>query len=317
MGYRDRNIATIEDANRKNSHPLLATVIGSIILLASAGSAPSDDPTNSVAYALGSGFGAVLVVGGIAWFATLRHASDGWKAASLITLFVVGALSGLVKIGNARAQFASDAKGVANEMQQMMNAPEGSMPQLSEGSSPLSRMSAVMVNGIANDFAAFDKESESAGLVQIISFEGLTKSSPVLDHCDRVSGLSARARYFEGRLPGHIEAAQKIGRDAVSNGTASQSLIDDFIGGARDNRNPYTQWQLLASISEEAGALCDQLAQRRWVKDGDMIRFMSDVDLRNANARLERIKQIEIKMEQIRAKAKADAEVAIEKMRAL
>jgi len=313
MGYRDNEVENLDDANRKNSYPLAAMIIGSLVILFSVGGARAELVDEPIAYALGSGFGAAVVVGGIAWLITLKHASTGWKIGALVTFFIVGTLAGLAKLGNANRAAERDFAG---QMEQVMNAAGTAHPRASEGTTPLTKMSATMVNASIADAEAFDREATAAGIWQVISFEGLTKASPVLDHCDRVSGLADRTRYYQSRIATHLDAARAVGQAGVDSGELPQGVVDDFIAGARNAQRARSQWHILGDMSAEAGGLCRLLAGRKWTSSGGMVRFRSPQELAAANARLDRIKQLQAELQRMRDESRANVQAQIDKTRA-
>jgi hypothetical protein len=176
-------------------------------------------------------------------------------------------------------------------------------------------MVAALLNDVAADGSAFDDEAKSAGLAQVVGFEGLSTTSPVLSNCNRVAALADRARYYKSRIPAYLDHARSVGQAAAERGEISQNDVEDFVRGARGNESLGRQWDLLAEASTEGGALCRQLAQRNWVRTGSMIRFKSDSDVRLANTHLNRIKQLQSELMQLRAKARADTQSQVNQMK--
>lgn len=93
---------------RAGGHPLLATAICvGLLLLSLAGQgaaqiAHEDGPAFSVGFVLGGAlFGAILW--GIAYAITIRKASPGWKAGSLIVLALLGGFVALAKVAGGPA----------------------------------------------------------------------------------------------------------------------------------------------------------------------------------------------------------------------
>lgn len=320
MGYRDGEVETLEDANRHNSHPLVATIIGSIvILLITAGGSASAAKSGpeAIGYALGSGVFALLIVGGAAWFITLRHASDGWKVGSLITLFLVGLLGGLASVGTANMQRRADARELAGQMQHALDTAEGARPEIREGSGPLAKMAAAMLRDINADSAVFEDEAQSAGLSQIITLEGLTKASPVLGDCGGLDRMADHARRFGSRGPEILNHARAVGEAEVQKGSIEQRDVDEFLAGASENHGLAQQWGYLAEISSEAGSVCRLLATRKWALSGGRILFLSNADARAANLHLDRIRQLQTQVAAVRANARASAQSQIEEMKRL
>ena len=91
-----------EDAPAKKSYPLPATIIICLLLLlALIGGQGRDAGVTSEAQGIGFVFGwalSGLILWGIAWLITIRHASRGWKWGSFCIVAVVGVLTGLVRL---------------------------------------------------------------------------------------------------------------------------------------------------------------------------------------------------------------------------
>jgi hypothetical protein len=90
-------------APKRKSYPLAATLIGCLLLLASmfSGSDSSGraaDVSNPIAYLMGAMIGGVVLVWGIAWLVTIRHASRGWKWGSLAAIAFVSLLVGATRL---------------------------------------------------------------------------------------------------------------------------------------------------------------------------------------------------------------------------
>ena len=87
----------------KKSYPGIA--LGIILLffgLALIGGQNSDpgvaNSAERTGFVIGWAFGGVILWG-IAWLITIRHASRGWKWGSLLAIIAVGLLTGLVRLG--------------------------------------------------------------------------------------------------------------------------------------------------------------------------------------------------------------------------
>ncbi len=90
------------DSPAKRSYPLPATIIICLLpLLALFGGEGRDAGVTSDAQGMGFVLGWALggvILWGIAWLVTIRHASRGWKWGSLAAVVAVGLLTGLVRI---------------------------------------------------------------------------------------------------------------------------------------------------------------------------------------------------------------------------
>jgi len=90
-------------APQRKSYPLAATLIGCLLLLASMftetdRSARAADVSSPAAYLLGAMIGGVILIWGIAWLVTIRHASRNWKWGSLAAIAFVSLVVGMTRL---------------------------------------------------------------------------------------------------------------------------------------------------------------------------------------------------------------------------
>lgn len=307
-------------------HPIVATIVGVVVLLLMAGQGRSEtfgSGLGSQAEKMGYLFGSVAagagIVWGIAYAITIRKASTAWKIASLIIIAIASLLSTAIKMGGSDAAFMSDAMDVTNQVEEMVDSGKGPADiRFKAGSGPMSRMMAAMLNPLMADGAAFEKEMQAAGLVQVVSFEGLTRKSPVLDRCEGLDRLAERAGHYRSRLPQHIAAARAVGQEAVRAGELPADALTGFEAGARDSSgNTDRQWELNQLSATEAAAICRVLARRNWDKPGNAVMFRNDSDLAEFRRHSSRIDAYAAESEQLRTRAKSNIDKWTGKMRSL
>lgn len=296
-------------------HPIVATMFGVsfLLLMASQGRSEgfgggSESEAEKMGYLLGSVAAGAAIVWGIAYAITIRKASTAWKIASLIIIAIASLLSTAIKMGGRDAALVSDALDVTNQVRTMAESGKGAADiRLNAGSGPMSRMMAAMINPLMADSAAFEKEMQAAGLVQVVSFEGLTRNSPVLGRCDGIDRLAERAGYYRSRWPQHMAAAFAVGQQAVRAGEMPAEALRGFEKGARDSSgNTDRQWELNQLSATEAAAICRVLARRNWDKPGNEILFRNDADLAEFRRHGARIDAYAAESEQIKARSRTN-----------
>jgi len=301
---RSHQDADFADEERSGGHPLIATLVCAVLLiLAAAGrSGPQAGlgPDYVLGYIAGGGvFGGILW--GIAYAITIKRSSTAWRVTSLIVLVVIGLLSTLLQIGARAVVRHSDVRDTENQLQQVLDG--DTLPQhVAAGSGPLSRMSAAFLNRSLADQRALERDLAAVGFEQVVSLEGLTRSSPVLRHCADFAPIAARARHLgvEGRRA-NLAAARQVGDAAVQAGQLSAQDETAFFEGAEQSRTAYErQWTLNAEVVEEAQAVCTLLASREWVLSGERVLFTRPGDAEAVNAHLRRIQAHGAEQERMR-----------------
>lgn len=294
-------------------HPLIATLICTALLLG--GSATPATALANRAEVIGYIFMAGvfgLILWAIAYAITIKRSTTGWKVGTAIVLAVVGAFSGVLKVAGANQELRQDAAEVAQQMEGILNASDPTSARIVPGKGPIARTSAAILNAIIDDSRTFDQESESAGLDQVISFEGLTKTSPVLSRCDAVEALDARAQYYRDRWPAYMAAGRQVSDAAVRNGEIGAAAIDGFYEGMERGRPQLARkYALVAQAAKEAGAICRVLARRRWVMKDRTVLFDNDRDLAEANGHLSKVRAIAAEVQSLERQSRGNLQQSL------
>lgn len=276
--------------------PLIATGIAAGLLLLLAFVMPRGLDTghndSSVIGGLVSGCIVGVILWGIAFAVTIRRAAGGWQVATLLFTIAVGVVSQVAAITLAAQRISGDMATVAQQFRAV--SADGQMPErVPEGTGPVSRMGAVFMNGMLQDRRAFDHDAETLGLARILNPEGLTHSSPVLQHCGDFEALAARARRLgTSGWDGHFAEARRIGDEAVRNREITAGDADAFFASVEENHYSYQrQWTLNAETIEDAQQLCELLARRPWTLRGSLILFSSQADLSEARFHIDRVQR--------------------------
>ena len=314
-------------AEENGGHPIVATIVGVLFLLLMASQGRSEGfgggpgtQAEKMGYLLGSVIGAAGIVWGIAYAITIRKASTGWKVGSLVVIAIAALLSTAIRMGRPDAALRADALEVSKQVQAIADSGKSAADiKLEAGSGPMSRMMAAMLNPMMADAAAFEKEMHAAGLVQVVSFEGLTRKSPVLDNCDGLDRLADRARHYRSRWPDHLAAARAVGEQAVRAGEMPADALKGFEEGARESSpNTDRQWELNQLSATEGAAICRVLARRNWDKPGNAVEFRNNADLAELQRHASKIEAYAAESERIKARSRsnvADWTREMEKMR--
>jgi len=275
--------------------PLIATAVAAGLLLFLAFAVPRGLDTghndSSIIGGLVSGCLVGILLWGVAFGITIRRASGGLQVGTLLFTLAVGIVSQVTAISVAAHRISGDMATVARQYRAMGT---GDQPpeRVPEGTGPVSRISAVFMNGILLDRRTFDHEAERLGVLQILSHEGLSHSSPVLRRCADFEALAVRARTIgDSGWEGHFTEARRIADEAVRNSEMTGGDADSFFAGAAESRDTYRrQWALDAEMVEDAQELCDLFARRPWSARGIEILFPVATDLERARFHLERIR---------------------------
>jgi hypothetical protein len=275
--------------------PLIATAIAAALLLLFAFAMPRslDIARNdsSVIGALISGCLIGLILWGIAFGIIIRRAGGGWQVGTLLFVLAVGVFSQIAAIVLAAHRIEGDMATVAQQYR-AVGAGANGPDRVPEGTGPVSRIGAVFLNGTLRDRRAFDHDAEALGVVQILSHQGLTRASPVLQHCARFEALVARARTLgTSAWEGHFAEARRLADEEVRSAEMTAGDADAFFASAEENRySARRQWALDAEMVEDAQELCELLARRPWLAHGTEILFPVPADLQEARFHLERIR---------------------------
>ena len=308
-----------DDPDGSGGHPLIATLIGSLLLLLSASGpvAPSSH-AGTPAYALAQVTGAVIagvaIVWGVAFAITIRKASPAWKVGSFVAIALVSAIVGLSRAGQAGEQARSAAMSDARDIAGMVERVDDNLTDVDagEGKGPVYRMAAASVNSMLADRRAFGAKATAAGLDEVMDPTRLKKTSPVLGHCDRLAELAGEARTYGGRHSDHLARARSVGMEAVARDEVPQSAVDAFVEGAQSSAPKFKrQWALNAELVEEAAGACRVLARKRWERAEGRFQFVNAGDLAAFNAHVDRIQAInrELAAAQEQARTRVGAEL--------
>jgi len=299
-------------ANR--GRPVLATLIGALVLLLPLGAPPGGHAPYDLPGRLGAltGFALVaLIVWGLCYAITIKRAVAGWKIASLVILILVGLLVGVIRIGQQSIARDDDETMVLSAQLKALAAKDPASATFEAGADagPITRLTAAMAEPILADARRLAAAQKAAGLDQLLSLEGVTQSSPMLDHCDQVAALAPMTSANVARFPVYLAAVRKEGDAIVAAGQASRGNVDSFIRGLTASQEKFVRQGTLATRIAEGGAeLCRILARRNWTRGPDgRINFTNNDDLAAAQA-------VQTQLEPVLAEFNANRQAGIDQL---
>jgi hypothetical protein len=254
--------------------------------------------------------------GGICYAITLKRASRGWKIASLVILLLIGTIGNLANLGRRNLAIRADAQAaLANLVRAADAGPDAPPIDPGPDAGPFTRMGAKSANMLIADARAFHTAQTAAGLATVISFHGLTKSSAVLDHCERLDAVATQADALADRYPAYVAAARAEGEAMIARGRLDQPGMEKFLTGlTAEQAEFHRQWTIAAGIARTGTALCRILARRRWeMGDDGRVLFAYGGDLEAARALLAKLQP---DLDAISATSRANAVRSAEKLRA-
>jgi hypothetical protein len=306
------------DALADRGHPVLATAIGAaVLLIVTLTGRYAAGWQDGTAYRLGYAAGGALAIWLVAYLVTLRKARPLWKLASFVTLFAVALAAGTLRLRppDAAMPLRADTRDTARQLEQVLARPDQPPDRVEPGRGPISQMSAAILNGALADRRAFEAEAEAAGLNQVIGASAITRSSAVLDRCEALGALAARAHHYGGRWQVHHGDARRIGEAAVRENRLPARFLDDFLtGAASDSGNYVRTWALTADSIHAAIPLCRILARRRWTLEGQRLTFDNDGDLSDYNRHLARLQRVNAERDRMDRAAEASTRAEIARM---
>jgi hypothetical protein len=199
----------------------------------------------------------------------------------------------LVVAPNASAQPAAQPSVTREGVEQVKSAADARKPiDMGRIQQPIARMMAAMTNAAVADSQAFDETLEAAGIEKIITLEGLTPSSEVLDHCDRIGTAALAADIMGKRFDDYVALARKQGEIEVAAHHIQPIELSEFLDGTAGGRASFEQrWAASAALAHEAAGLCMVLARRHWSLSPSNVLEIEEPDLTEAQRRIESLQQ--------------------------
>ncbi|HWI86510.1 MAG TPA: hypothetical protein VNT42_09340 [Sphingomonas sp.] len=203
------------------------------------------------------------------------------------------AASFLIVAPHAIAQAPTNAGPTRQDMQVVKSAADARKSiDVAAIQQPLMRITAAMTNAAVADTRAYDAELDATGVEKILTLEGLTPGSPVLDHCDKISFMVERANAMGGRYADYIALARKQGEIEIAAHQLQPIELAGFLDGMAKQRTGFEQrWAATAGLAREAAALCTVLARRHWRVGPSDVLEIEEPDLTEAQRLTESVQQ--------------------------
>lgn len=301
--------------------PLIATVIACLVaLIGGAGSAGWGVTGESFSFKMGYLVGGVavttVILWLIAWVLTIRKASPRWWVGSFVSIALASCVAGLAQLGAPVADFERQSAESRAMLEKALSEGEKFRGvAIKSDSGPLVRMGAVILNGSAEDWAAFDAEAKKAG-VKDFSLDTVKKGAAVLGRCEQMAEVGRRSlTYYAPRMDKRIQEAERIGRQAEKEGSLPPGATNGFLSGVREKR-PSTQrrWELGAEFAESSARLCRILRDRQWSRSDGQFVFTNRADAAAFNREIERANALAAEEKAMVARAKRGAQANLKAM---
>jgi hypothetical protein len=184
------------------------------------------------------------------------------RARVLMSALMIASLAGFP----ASAEMTANQAATHQDLEQIKSAAQQGRPVPIEAvRNPMARVSAKMTNVVVADTKAFGDEYRAAGVDALIDFDRLTPTSPILDHCDRISALTARADAMSKRFPDYVALLRKEAQAEADARHLTPQEVVDFVAGFSEGRPAFERrWTMIGRVTHDVGALCTVLARRHW-----------------------------------------------------
>jgi len=236
-------------------------------------------------------------------------ATGAWRIAPLALLLLGGC--------QKHKAIEEDAHQTVTQLKGAMTAGPGAKIEAGADAGPMTRLTAIVGNMILADTNSFSAASSEAGLAQVISLEGLTPGSPVLDHCDKIDALGPRSRAVAARYPVYLATVRSEGARLVAAGELPQAELDGMIRGMTGQQEAFNrQWTLGGELAAGAGQLCRILARRHWQGTGGGEQFTDQGDLAEASAVRGKLEPVMSEVNAIGTAARAKSAEAMQRLEA-
>jgi hypothetical protein len=304
--YRDDSEWAAEDGQDRRA--AIATAISSALLLLTTCSRTTSTVgggAEGLAFMLGGITASIALFWGIPFAIAIRKASLRWKIGSFVTIAVLGVLSNLWLAGSADQRVR---EGLDEQRRQTREVAEGKRTRLEAGAdaNPLERIAVELGNRSIADLQAYYSELIAAGAERMARLRGLRLDSAELRNCGKFAELASKARSNGAIIDTYlVDARSKLDKE-VTDGSITQGAADDFMRGATEGKPMSARtWELQAQNAEAVGGLCQVLARRNWRIQKGRVAFTSEADLADANAQLEKIRQISAEQERMKSQSLA------------
>jgi hypothetical protein len=275
------------ELTRKDSFPLVATIVGSIVILVvSVVLNMFASHRHILVTTLGAGMIVALLVWGVAFLITLRRAEIGWKIGSFVAMIVVGLVAGVIGIGTAITAMQNDIGAIADvKINQSfgLELPEGG------ARGPISKTTFAYLRVVVDDAMKHREALQALGYDGMASPFALKQRAGLLSHCDQKATVTPMIEAYYARRRAAfdkwqtdlsaIDMDENFRKGFADAGNKTHGRVVDMLQRAATNEH--------AQIGEMA-AMCQILARHHWAEQFGHFAFSSATDLRDFNAHARR-----------------------------
>ncbi len=279
------------ELTRKDSFPLAATAVGAVVVLIVAILINTQVSHRDLfATPLGVGTLVALVVWGIAFLVTIRHAVVGWKIGSFLILLVTGLVAGVIGIGTAIGAMQSDLRALS----EISLDPQGGVVLPPGGArGPISKLSFAYFKQVSDDARAHTAALRALGYDDLARPDTVLRNHDLLAHCDkRATVVPMIEAYYTRR-----EAAVRKYRADLQHLDINDNFRKGLATGMDEVQREHGDMLRRAATNEEAQigeltTLCQILARRRWHEQFGQFGFTNAGDLAEYRAHSQRANEL-------------------------
>lgn len=241
--------------------------------------------------------------------AILPRGYRGPFLASLVLTLLIGAPPAMAQARNENGLTRQDVKEVQSEVGQSESF------EIASGKEPLARIMAATTKAMLADTKAYDDALAAAEVAKLVSMDGLTPASAVLDRCDGITALADRAEAMGKRYPDYIAIARKQGEVEVAASRMQRGEVDAYVEGLAEQQPGFEQrWAATSKFTREAGGLCAVLARRHWRLNASGVLEMEEPDLAEAQHLLQSVQEVAQQMVALEQARRETAEQQVRKL---
>ena len=289
------------DADARDSYPLAATLIGLAVIGAVMTFMPRSIPGETIIHAFGylGGIGVMLALAawGVAMLVTIRHASLGWKLASLGILLLGGMAAAALVIVTMLAGMAEERRAVSD----LDATDRPTLQRVLRIGPPYARIQARFLLDVRQQEYALSWRLNALGFQRLNSAYRLQQDPSILRDCD---GLMRANAIFDAavaerrqRIATLRDEIRAVPRPAFLNRSMLATIDADIRAHDRLDRNVVLQKRMVAGMRDQ----CRILARRNWQVMGDMFMFTSQRELDEMNALQARMAPVKAELDAMEA----------------
>ncbi|MEG3150246.1 hypothetical protein U1769_10130 [Sphingomonas sp. ZT3P38] len=299
------------ELTRPDSHPLVAAIIGSVVILIVGVAIPTG---SSLFYAVGATFATAVLVGGIAFAITIRHASHGWMVGSLAAIGAVALLAGIAALGRSnmaiRADMAALSEIRADEEGRMIVPPD----MATRG--PMSRLIATMARDLNDNLRTYKASLQDSGYPNLLKADYVAAHPGFVNDCDRFLSLKDAASHYQRQKNLRMQQAlDRAGKLDLAPRVISSFRKGMELSRTRDAKALARTFDIERTLIDEAVAMCRILRRRHWVSEGDRFMFTSRAELTEFQAHATRFDELGKEQSGLNERSRATLEQGRERIR--